>query len=313
MSRVNTLIKSRSNLSVKFIEFTRIASKGKYAVFFEGEDEKYYSIRINSIRPDIKWSAINAGGKSNVVELRRRIRRHETYSISACMFFVDADFDDNSAILEFGDIYVTPCYSVENLYISLGAYTRILSAEFGINDSRENEQCYANSIRVFENTKSVYIDVIKPFNFLVRELRLMERRGEIEGRLNINNVKFEDLVRIDLEVVEKVYDEKNPKSLFPDFREEFAVELENSEQYFENLSGELWFRGKQNLEFFRVFLEKIKAERCRKDSRKIFKDKGNVKLQISKGNCISELSQYADTPPCLRDYLEIQQALDYAV
>lgn len=313
MSRVNTLIQSRGNLSVKFREFTRIASKGKYAVFFEGEDEKYYSIRINSLRPDIKWSAINSGGKSNVVELRRRIRRHETYSVAACMFFVDADFDDNSTILEHGDIYVTPCYSVENLYISLDAYTRILSAEFGINDSKESEQCYKNSIRVFENTKSAYINAIKPFNFLIRELRIMEKRGDFEGRLNINNVKFEDLVRIDLDVAERVYDERNPKSLFPDFRDEIAVGLEASEKYFENLSGELWFRGKQNLEFFRIFLEKIKAERCKRGARHIFKDKGTVKLQISKGNCISELSQYADTPPCLRRYLEMQKALGCAV
>lgn len=312
MSRVNALIKARGNLSVKFMEFTRIASKGKYAVFFEGEDEKYYSIRINSIRPDIKWSGINGGGKSNVVELRRRIRQHETYSAAPCMFFVDADFDDNSAFFELGDIYVTPCYSVENLYISSDAYIRILSAEFGINDSREDEQCYTNSIRVFENTKSAYIDAIKPFNFLIRGLRLMEKRGDLEGRLNINNVKFEDLVRIDLEVAEKVYDEKNPKSLFPDLREELVVELDDSEQHFANLSGERWFRGKQNLEFFRIFLEKIKAERCRRDSRQIFKDKGNVKLQISKGNCISELSQYADTPPCLKEFLEMQQALSRA-
>ncbi|MCH2559469.1 MAG: hypothetical protein MK005_19520 [Alcanivorax sp.] len=55
MSRVDLLVKARDNLSVKFMEFTRIASKkkSKYALFFEGEDEKYYSVRINSIRPDI--------------------------------------------------------------------------------------------------------------------------------------------------------------------------------------------------------------------------------------------------------------------
>jgi hypothetical protein len=309
MSRVNTLIKARGSLSVKFLEFTRIASKGKHAIFFEGEDEKYYSIRISNIRPDIKWSGINGGGKSNVVELRQKIRAHEAYSTSSCMFFVDADFDDNSEIISLSDLYVTPCYSVENLYISTDAYLRILSAEFGINDSKEDELCYANSIKAFETTKSAYLNAIKPFNLLIRELRLMEKSGDLEGRLNINNIKFEDLVKIDLESAEKVYNEQKPSSLFPDLERNILINLNNSEKHFESLSGEQWFRGKQNLEFFRIFLEKLKTERCKKESpRQIFKDKGNVKLQISKGNCISELSQYADTPACLKEFLEAQQA-----
>lgn len=307
MSRISALVEARDSLSVKFLEFTRITSKGKYAVFFEGEDEKYYSIRINTIRPDIKWSSINSGGKDKVLGLRKKIRAHETYRDAACLFFVDADFDDNSDLSIFDDIYVTPCYSVENFYISTDAYSRVLSAEFGINDSKENEPCYANSLSVFENTKAEYIEAIKPFNSLIRELRLMEKCGYLEGRLNINNLKFEDLIRIDLNVAEKVYDEKNPKSIFPELDEEISVNLSNSEQYFSNISGELWFRGKQNLEFFRVFLTKIKADRSSKDSRQIFKDKGNVKLQISKGNFISELSQYADTPQCLKEFLEMQK------
>ncbi|APF78967.1 DUF4435 domain-containing protein [Vibrio cholerae] len=312
MSRVNALTKARGNLSVKFMEFTRVASKEKYAVFFEGEDEKYYSIRINSIRPDIRWSGINCGGKENVVELREKIRGHKTYSNAPCMFFVDADFDDNSTILEFHDVYVTPCYSVENLYISSEAFTRILSAEFGISDSLENESCYTNAIALFEKIKSAYIAAIKPFNCLFRELRLMEKYGDLKGSLNINNIKLEYLVKINLESVEKVYNERNPKLLFPDLADDFHVDLEPSEMYFNNLPGELWFRGKQNLEFFRVFLENIKAERCKKSSRKIFQSRGNVKLQISKSNCISELSQYADTPPCLKNFLERQAEFNSA-
>ena len=306
MSRVNVLVEARDSLSVKFLEFTRVTSKGKYAVFFEGEDEKYYSIRINTIRPDIKWSSINSGGKAKVLGLRKKIRAHETYRDAACLFFVDADFDDNSNLSIFDDIYVTPCYSVENLYISTDAYSRVLSAEFGINDSKENESCYANSLSIFEKIKAEYIKAIKPFNSLIRELRLMENRGDLEGRLNINNLKFEDLIRIDLNVVEKAYDEENPKSIFPELDEAISVDLNNSEHYFSNISGELWFRGKQNLEFFRVFLTKIKEDRVSKNSRQIFKDKGSVKLQMSKGNFISELSQYADTPQCLKEFLEMQ-------
>lgn len=308
MSRVDILVKSRDNLSVKFMEFTRISSKQKYAVFFEGEDEKYYSIRINSIRPDLKWSGINCGGKSNVIDIRGKIRAHQTYSTALCMFFVDADFDDNSELINYNDIYVTPCYSIENLYISLNTYTRVLSAEFGINDSLGSHSCFNNAMACFNETKNYYINSVKEFNFLIRELRFMERRGELVGRLNINNIKFENLIKIDIGHVEKIYDEKIPNSIFPELPDGIVIELDNSKQHFEGLSGEQWFRGKQNLDFFRIFIEKLKADRCKKKARKIFKDRGNVKLQISKGNCISELSQYADTPTCLLDFLRRQEA-----
>jgi hypothetical protein len=53
----------------------------------------------------------------------------------------------------------------------------------------------------------------------------------------------------------------------------------------------------------RIFLTQLKADRNIKAGRKVFKEKGNVKLQLTKGNTISELSQYADTPQCLRDFL----------
>lgn len=312
MSRVDTLVKSRGNLSVKFMEFTRVVSKDKYASFFEGEDEKYYSIRINNIRPDIKWSGINCGGKSNVVELRKKVREHGTYSLAPCMFFIDADFDDNSSLIGLNDVYVTPCYSIENLYVSLDTYIRILNSEFGINEAGDHKNCFDNAIECFNKTMSNYVDAIKAFNFLIRELRFMEKRGELTGQLNINNIKLEELIKIDLESVDKLYDENKPSSIFNELPEDLVVDLDDSERHFGTLRGDIWFRGKQNLEFFRVFVEKMKTERCKKHVRKIFKDKGNVRLQISKGNCISELSQYADTPSCLFEFLKNQQTSCHA-
>ncbi|BEM32304.1 hypothetical protein SME06J_09960 [Serratia marcescens] len=312
MSRVETLVKSRDNLSVKFMEFTRIASKNMYAIFFEGEDEKYYSVRINSIRPDLKWSGVNCGGKCNVLNIRKKIRTHQVYATALSMFFVDADFDDNSELTECFDVYVTPCYSVENFYTSKEAFVRVLSAEFGVNEFSDTGSCFNNAIDAFKETKDSYLDAIKEFNFLIRELRLKENRSELIGRLNINNVKFESLIKVDIGRVEKLYDEKIPNSIFPDLSDGLDLQLDNSKQYFSDMSTEKWFRGKQNLEFLRVFIDQIKIERCKKGERKIFKDKGNVKLQTTKGNFISELSQYADTSPCLLDFLRKQEAQCYA-
>ena len=84
------------------------------------------------------------------------------------------------------------------------------------------------------------------------------------------------------------------------------VPLNNSQEYFKEVCGERWFRGKQHLEFFRSFLGKLKEDRCKKSAREIFKLKGNVKLNLTKANSISELSQYAETPSCLKAFLENQ-------
>lgn len=308
MTRVEKLKESRDSLSVKFLEFTRVTSKGKTPAFFEGEDEKYYSIRIDSIRPDISWSGINCGGKANVVSMRTRIRQHETYRNRSCLFFVDSDFDDNNELSGFDDLYITPCYSIENMYLTEGAFARLLSAEFGINEVCDEHNCFRECIEKFLDLRRQYLNAIKEFNYLVKEIRAIERSGTSAGRLNINNVSIDDLVSVELSGVLKKYNENSPKSIFPELSEDLQISLDSSKEYFAERCGEIWFRGKQNLEFYRIFVGRIKQDRCRKNGREIFKNKGNVKLQLTKANAISELSQYAETPQCLRDFLQNFQA-----
>lgn len=314
MSRVDELKKSRDSTSVKFLEFTRVVSKpsDRIAIFFEGEDEKYFSVRINTIRPDINWVGINSKGKSNVIKLRERIRNHPVYKTSFCMFFVDSDFDTNTEINNLHDLYITPCYSVENLYISDAAFKRIIAAEFGLSEVTEERECYEKVFDIYRKSKEDYIKKINGFNFLIREVRLKEQRGELSGKLNINELSLDDLVDIELGYVHKKYDESKPHTIFHSLAEDLAIPLAPSIQYFKDLSGEKWFRGKQHLEFVRNFLVKIKEDRCKKHSRTIFNAKGNVKLNLTKANSISELSQYADTPCCLKEFLEKQSFIKVA-
>lgn len=251
------------------------------------------------------------GGKAKVVKLREKIRRHPDYFNSYCMFFVDADFDDNSEISSLPDMYITPCYSVENLYMSEASFSRIMSAEFGVNEFN-NKSCYTEAIEKYRAIKSGYVEAIRPFNALLRELRTMEKNGEMAGRLNINNVKFDALISVNLyssPAITKNYDENDPLSIFPELPETVDVDISNSMSFLRRLSGCIWLRGKQNIEFLRRFLFQVKQDRCNKENRVIFKEKGGVKLQLTKSNCMSELSQYADTPDCLRFFLERQPAL----
>lgn len=307
MSRVEVLANSRDNLSVKFSQLIRIVSRlNKVAIVFEGEDEKYYSTRLNYFIKSSDWEGLNAGGKKKVIKLREFVREHEVYSNAKCLFFVDHDFDDNSNISSFQDLYITPCYSIENLYLSEEVFKSIINAEFHLSESADVIQDYTKAMSLYRATKSQYLEAISNFNYMIRELRKLEEIGLISGKLNINNINFDSLVTVNLGDVVVNYDENNFKSLFPDLNSDIAIDSQSSEAYFSDKSKELWFRGKQNIEFLREFLIKLKADRVKKKSRDIFEERSKVRLTLATGNTISELSNYAETPECLKAFLRSQ-------
>lgn len=306
MSRVQILKDSRQSPSVKFLEFTRVVSKDKVAIMFEGEDAKYYSIRINAIHPDLQWASINCGGKDNVLQLREDIRNHPNYYNAPCLFFVDSDFDNNEEIANLTDLYLTPCYSIENLYFTESAFTRILDSEFKVSETNERANDFQKALSTYRNTKEEYLSKISGFNYLIKEIRRIENEGSSTGKLHINNLSFNKLLKVDLDKVDKIYNENQPEVIFPKIKPNLDIKLSNSRDYFSNISLELWFRGKQHLEFFRNFLVHLINDINSKTERKVFSTKSRVGLNLTTDNCVSDLSQYADTPPCLINFLKRQ-------
>jgi len=189
VSRVSALIKSRNNISVKFLEFMRIVAKENLPICFEGEDEKYYSARISSLIFS-DWIGIDCGGKKNVIDLRKSIKKNEVYKDTKALFFVDSDFESNDDIRNLPDVYITPCYSVENLYTSNEVFQRVLRSEFGISEVGEFSQCYQKCIQIFNSRKQEFLSAIQDFNQLIFLLRQKEKDGTLKTRLNINNVEI---------------------------------------------------------------------------------------------------------------------------
>lgn len=297
MSIFESLKAAKDIPSVKFLEFTRIESKKIYdmCVFFEGEDEKYYAARINSNRNDLTWFGITCNGKKNVLEVRSKIRNHPEYKDSFAIFFVDSDFDDNSEIVEFNDIFITPTYSIENNYITDNAFDLIMRAEFNVSPFNEHAECYKKAFSYFSKTKLEYFNHIKNFN---KWIYLSRKIKANDSKLNVNNIKFNDLVKVESTVCNRVYDCDNHKLLFP------LLELTDEEIGIEfNHDAEKAYRGKQHLEFMREFLLILKSDRCKKNDREIFRERSLVKLNLTPGSCISELSQYAETPDSLYIFL----------
>jgi len=307
MDRVAIMQEHGNSYSVKFLEFTRIYSKDKSIIIciFEGQDEKYFSSRLDLKIGQDKWKGINTGGKKSVLELNDSIMLHPVYKESYFVCFIDHDFEDWFVNPNPNKIYVTNCYSIENLYSTESCFKRVISSEFGINEFNESRIDFHKCIDLFNLRLTEFFDKVYMFNCWVKAHRIMERDSKAPKKLNVRNVKITSLVNIQLNSVSAIYDQSDPQSIFKDYEELSLCEeaLEEAKLSFENKENCLVFRGKQQIEFMRIFLMRLKEDRTSKIPN-FFSSKGSVILGLSKDNCISELSQYADTPECLISFLE---------
>ncbi|EIY6169560.1 DUF4435 domain-containing protein [Klebsiella pneumoniae] len=313
MSRVEVMKAARVTPSVKFMEFTRIySSKGKEhcVSFFEGEDAKYYTVRINNILNTQQITSVNCGGKKNVIGVRKLIRDHRDYSDAFCMFFVDRDFDDNSELSNWQDTYVTPCYSVENFYLNIESLCCFMMAEMNISPYGEEKDCYNRVLDIYRSFISDVEQRLLDFNLWIYIYKVNESRGRYV-ELNLNNIDLDKLVEFDGFALRRIYG--TCLELFPNAYEVDDEMLLSARNYFEDVKVPLLdkLRGKQLLECLRIFLEALKRDRTQKKDRIVFENRGNVKIMLTKNNMLSEYSQYAHTPICLKQFLA-QQPIHYS-
>ncbi|MEK4081564.1 DUF4435 domain-containing protein [Solibacillus sp. FSL K6-1126] len=93
--------------------------------FYEGNDDfKFYPNKIESIlyekNIDKGIYSKGCGCRDNVIDICTKLALDSEGIINSSMFFVDRDFHKSSSLGE--RIYITPCYSIENLY----AETKVL-------------------------------------------------------------------------------------------------------------------------------------------------------------------------------------------
>lgn len=286
---------SRDTTNVAFIKFTscyKYFNSHKFC-FFEGEDGKYYNQRIKRIVGD-NIIPITSGNKENTLKLWRKLKKDSSYKNVVKMFFVDKDMDDKPDDID-DDLYITPCYSIENLYVNKATLQNILESEFSINRSDED---YARALNLFESMYRDFCNEMIEFNALVL---LRKEKGLNGGKVNISTIKTGNLIYINLSTIQKStkYD-----TTINTLKEQLCVEendiqqaikkLEEQGNYSEN------FRGKNQLDFFVKFLHILKNE----NSNGTFFEykRKTVSIHLT-NNRLSELSQYALTPQSLVSFL----------
>lgn len=260
--------------------------------FFEGEDGKYYNSRIEKY-----WGSnfipLVAGNKKEVLKVMQMIKADLLYNNVCTMFFVDRDYDESLKQTN-EDLFETPCYSIENLYAQESTLSRILQAEFGLSVIDSD---YRKCLDAYRDRLAEFNQIIFCFNSIVK----YQHQNEPDTKCQFSSIRTTHLAHITIdEVVKSNHHDKEILKLIdtlhatPEKLRQIEAEIAQEPQ------PHLVLRGKNQLDFMVSII-------------KIFKDlnaKGGyfsgklprVYITITE-NRLSELSQYAVTPPELIDFL----------
>ena len=292
---VEKMREERQTFQSTFMKFINDKEYHKSHVFcfYEGEDGKYYNNRIYSKFTKENVITYTVGNKKNILKLLNRINSDILYQEVCTMFFIDRDYDESKIGIS-EKLFETPCYSIENLYSQKKCLEGILQSEFSLNP---HEKDFQKCIDDFEEREKEFHAIIMEFNSL---LYLNNKKS---NNCQFSRIETNKIVDIDIENTLKIKDSKKYQEAINKIKEELDVKEKEIEVAINELSkkGEysLNFRGKNQLDFFVEFLKKLKILRKKG---KYFEKKYNVKLNIT-DNRLSELSQYAITPPELEKFL----------
>jgi Protein of unknown function (DUF4435) len=293
---VDNLRASRDKAVVVFTKFTRLYKQYPSALycFFEGEDSKYYGIRIKNIVKPQKDIYFECKGKDGVLGTHRMLSSRKYYENARTAYFIDRDFDKSISESDLKGIYETPCYSIENFYTSVQCFSEILRNEFKLMESDES----------FESCVSLYSNLQEDFHNAVELLNTwIACQRDKSSKLNISDLSVLHFARIDLDQITVRYIIDDLYAMFPEAVNISQEELDARRSSLISSSRQKNFRGKFEIEFLLKVLEKLKSE-ANQGHYPYFTQKVKVVLSCSKKTIISDLSQYADTPDCLYSYLE---------
>lgn len=316
MELLEELRENKNGRTVVYKQFIELYPKHPNCIycFFEGKmDDKYYGLRIDKYFEEEK-EYLCCHGKSNVLYMKRMIGENSEYNQCKGLFFVDRDFD---GMIGDEKIFETPCYAIENLYTQRYSMEQIINREFYISKIDEN---YENICRLYEEAFEQFHEVIKILNVWIYFQREKEKIFKKEKKLHLEKLSRNSLYVLTLNKadnivkVERKYGLKDLEKMFPEAYPISEEEFQIYSSRIEMMNPGLDYRGKQELEFFCCFLEKVIEEltlcKKNKENRGILvfnSDMQKISLNLSAKKQdvhILTLANYASTPKELNEYLE---------
>lgn len=293
MSEVDSLIRAKEEaLSVPFMNFNHlISTEGTSGIYYfvEGYDAPYYHPRIK-MHSDNKAIPIICYGKKNVIGLNLFLER-DIFAKYKKLFFIDRDFDNNEQVSP--QIYVTPCYSIENFYVNCECLENILMCQFHIMPQTE---AFSKILNLFCEEIHQFHEVVLEFNAWYACFK-QKRSSE---KVHLDEKFPPNFITLAINGIKKNYDLTQIMQLFNVNTNISVSEIKAMSDIF--MSNPFCFlRGKYQIQFFCIFLSFIIEDANNPDKRNFIKKK--TSFQINKSLILTLLSQYAATPHSLEDYV----------
>ena len=298
MSRKDKMNDEADCIEAIFLSYTQTKSSQKMFLFFEGTDDfKYYCPRISILCNEKEYKKYDCNGKQNVLRIYDMITNQtQKDSKTIKMFFVDKDFDDNSNIDN--EIYVTPTYSIENLYFTDIAIKKMILAEMGLSEHSKYDQV---------DFMTAYNYIIGYRNKIIKDmlygnacysLQIKKSLGMGISKPNLTPIKRYD------EIV-KILKPEDIESRIKGYIEISEAEIDTEYERLNSDSIRL-IRGKYLFEKMPKCINKIVEESNKGVNHEghLFSKKRCMRLNTSESSLISDLSNYADTPKCLSEYIQ---------
>lgn len=304
MSNPAQLREGRDKPQVAYAEFLQSIGQypGRLFCFFEGKDNTYYVPRIKKFTSD--YQPIRCGNRDSVLKVHKLISNHSEYNKYKKAFFIDRDF--NKPIREtLPPIFETPCYSIENLYVSQNSFREILTNGFHLSEVSDKdvfELCYS----LYQKRQEEFHNAVCLFNaWYACLMDVRNATGEPIG-VNLDERLPKDFVKVSLDSVTCTYDIETIKNTFPDAHEVEESVLAAKISEFEVCNRASVFRGKYELQFLIDFIRILLSDSQREKT--VIKNK--VKFAFGDASSIGQsqalviFSAYAETPGSLTAYLK---------
>jgi len=273
----------------------RTRHAGKWICAFEGhEDVAFYDVLFDKVGVQFNHVPFVCLGKDYVLQLRQVLSRNTSQDSQLVRYFVDRDFDGLKGHEPGEDVYVTPCYSFENLLVNVTVLKKLMQSEFRCNaeDAAEDIEKIEN---LFAERLSEFISSIRQANFLLHAARS-------QGiKLNNADNELSKYVRISLSCVKSNGTQAEVAKLLGYATEPDESMLAASKPAFDKLDPQLDWRGKFIFAFFRKFLALLKDDRGGR-SPKYFNSRANMDFN-SNGDIIRSLASMITVPDCLRNFI----------
>ena len=302
MTYIEQLRLSKNKAQVAFQEFALSTRKhpNHLFCFFEGKDNPYYVPRIKHFTS--LYQPINCGNRDSVLKIHTLISNRPEYSNYKKAFFIDRDFNKPLERLNL-PIFETPCYSVENLYVSVDVLKEILVNEFHLSEFSDSDIIEA-CVSLYNERQNEFHDAVCLFNsWYACLIEIRNSTGKITG-VNLDEKLPKDYIDVTLQSVTCNYDLNSIENAYPNATKIGEIILINKLAEFGNCEKRKVFRGKYEMQFLIKFIQLLLQD---SNSNKIVvKSKINYAFNdnLSNQQAINIFEGYAETPESLIEYLE---------